>query len=179
MVCDYHLDVGVALAEQVHVREVGVAHAHDENGEGQCSGLLDLLHRLLHVVDDTWYAQTTPRLSTRRCGGGEVGLTVGDDEEDQVRLLASCGSVGGVRGGLVDDLGEVGRSAELHLRERSPVALEQALDALGLRLLVVEREREAVGHAVPEWYLCAIPKRLCVCVCVCVCECALGESTNR
>ena len=94
-----------------------------------------------------------------------MGLTVGDDEEDQVRLLASCGSVGGVSGGLVDDLGEVGRSAELHLRERSPVALEQALDALGLRLLVVEREREAVGHAVPEWYLCAIPKRLwCVCV---------------
>jgi hypothetical protein len=109
-----------------------------------------------------------------------VELTVGDDEEDQVRLPAAYGSVGGVRGGLVDDLGEVGRSAELHLRERSPVALEQALDALGLRPLVVEREREAVGHAVSEWYLCAIPKRLCVwCVwCVCVVR-VLGESTNR
>jgi hypothetical protein len=111
----------IIRVEVVHVLEVGITHADDDDGEGKIRGVNDLLDAALHVGNDS----------------------VGDHEEDPVDLLLDGGRASD-GGDLLDDGAKVGRARQLDVAQRMLVGADHVLDTDALGVAGVHVDVEAV-----------------------------------
>ena len=142
----------VVAVQPVHRAEVGGAHAHDHDREGQHGGRNYLLYGLVHVAD----------------------LPVRQDEQNVVllRLLAHLLRLN-VASNMLDDFGEVGGTGKLDFLQRVFVGGENAFNTLNMWVANVPIEREAVRcsclHAVAR-HFCTVAIQIDLVIAVVVLE---------